>query len=65
MTIGQLIMACDNIKPDTEFMVFDSVEDYDNCTSNWKTYTAISLVDSPVPITRFRIYSDFVAAALA
>ena len=65
MTIGQLIKACDNILPHTKLMVFDSGEDFDNCTANWKTCTANSLTNSPAPIAKFHVYSDFVAVALA
>lgn len=64
MTIGQLIISCDNILPHTKLMIYDSVWDFDNCTSNWKTCVANSLVNSPTHIARFRIYSDFVAVAL-
>ena len=65
MTIKQLIDSCENINESTPFMLYDSVDDYDNCSCNWFRYNAADIPDTAAKIAKFRIYNDFVAIALA
>lgn len=58
MTIKNLFDLCENLQNIDDVMLYDSVEDFDNATSNWKSCNADSIKHS-------EIYNGFVAIAMA
>ena len=65
MTIKNLFEICENLQNIDDVMLYDSVEDFDNATSNWKSCNADSIKHSDIKIGKFRIYNGFVAIAMA
>lgn len=64
MTIKELFNICENLKDIEDVMLYDSVEDFDNNTSNWKSCQSDSIKHSDIKIGKFRIYRGFVAIAM-
>lgn len=65
MTIKELFKMCENLKDIEDVMLYDSVEDFDNATSNWKSCNADSIKHSDIKVGKFQIYRRFVAIAIA
>lgn len=65
MTIKNLFELCENLQNIEDVMLYDSVEDFDNATSNWKSYEKDDVKHCTAKIGKFRIYNGFVAIALA
>lgn len=38
MTINELIFMCNNINRNTAFSIYNSIEDFENCTSNFQIF---------------------------
>lgn len=64
MTIKNLFEICENLQNIDDVMLYDSVEDFDNATSNWKSCQSDSIKHSDIEIGKFRIYNGFVAIAM-
>lgn len=66
MTLGALVNICTNISDDTVIMIYDSAEDFDISSCNWKSCKAESVKNSEINIDRLDFVSDrIVAVAIA
>lgn len=65
MTIKELFEICENLKAIDYIMLYDSVEDFDLCTSNWKEYNKDDVKHCTAKIGKFQICKTLVAIALA
>lgn len=65
MTIKDLISLCENIKPEMDMMIYNSLEDYMNDTPFWNSCRVESIAYSDAKIARFKVYDNMVVVALA
>ena len=66
MTLGALINICTDIRDDTVIMIYDSAEDFDISSCNWRSCRAGSIKKCEININRLKFISDnIVAVAIA
>lgn len=67
MTIKQLVEMCGNVNDKTAFLVYDSPEDYEAETSNWREYRKVDIEHCNAKISKFKVSKNFnyIAVALA
>ena len=65
MTIKQLVEMCDNVNEKTYLMFYDSVEDYESDSPNWRGCYLEELGECERLVKRFRISKNFNYIAIA
>ena len=52
MTINELIFMCNNITRNTAFSIYESVEDFENCTANFQTFSNYKEIPTRIWVKR-------------